>query len=199
MELITFSLPASVTGNIVSVIEKADDREVTYTLAVVDSSPSGQVASLERDYYAELPSEIAENMARTNWVRLVYVDGVLYTSKIIQLGRDNSTTLDAMAVAMLRETMMELRLIKDVLDADTILVDDDTSKVVNKDGIVVQQMSVVEGVRSSALKTHSLVWIDGVPEYQTTGVQDTDGNWEYSLTQDADAPDFTPDLPRGAK
>jgi len=63
--------------------------------------------------------------------------------------------------------LLEIGLQTALFQGDTKQVDENTTAVYNPDGVKIQEIKVVDGQRSAAIKTHSFVWMGQEPSLAT--------------------------------
>jgi hypothetical protein len=182
------------------------DSSLTAVFASIEEDlPSNETASMydliggrenisgTNTYYCAIPENVLSKEPGYQWyITLENEDGQVVGTDIFTVPENSNLCYEKLKDLENRIKIMEIKnqLLRDMIDGRTETVDDDTILVYNKDDVIIQKLSVVDGVRTPQFKTVVIDYVDGEPELAITATlaQDDEGNdyWIKELTQEGD-------------
>jgi hypothetical protein len=159
------------------------------------SAISGQGSNNPPDmtYFCVVPDEVLEKPAGYQWaVTFERSDNVTLSTDIFTVPGEHAELDDKLADIQNRLKIMEIKnqLLRDMIDGRTESIDENTIFVYNKDDVIIQKLSVVNGIRTPQFDDVIIDYVDGEPELAITATlaQDDQGNdyWIKELTQEGD-------------
>jgi hypothetical protein len=162
----------------------------------VDASPiTGQGSNNPPNltYFCVVPDEVLDKPAGYQWsVTFEDNNGSILSTDIFTVPGGHEILNEKIDDLTNRVKVMEIKnqLLRDMIDGRTESIDENTIFVYNKDDVIIQKLSVINGIRTPQFDDVIIDYVDGEPELAITATlaQDDQGNdyWIKELTQEGD-------------